>query len=643
LTGVLTLTAGSLARTQTEGAPLLVFSSDRAHDYFTQLYAVGASGTPRDLTSEAEPEELVDVHGEQLTLVRHGAHPPVEVRPIDGRSAARQLVALPSGTSFVQGGWSPDGGELALGFELFRPPAISYQVELVARSGRVLARLSDALLKPVGLDVPGGSAAASWSADGTRLAYSLGPLGEALHTIRVVDAAGRLHFSARGTRATWARAAPIVALEDEQLHADTTALYTEQGRLLHRFGGELLALSPDGRSLVLGRAHPSGAYLVTATGSSYRLGLPGTALASFAPDGRHVELAGYGGPAVVVALPSRRRVASLARYGPWLPDGSGIAVASRGGVSIVGLDGRQRRRVAFPSWDAYVDPLAVTGGGTLVVQAESAVVHQLYERLASGELRQLTQGELDHQQPAVSADGRLIADVEYQTPCGNCEPREIGVLPADGSAPTRLLDGLGSDERSPSWSPDGRLAFGSYDPSRNGIVVAAADGTNPLSIATTEGRMDVAWSPDGSLIAASSVKTPDAPGGAGIIVMAPDGSGARSLTEPTDSDGLFPASPTWSPDSGRIAFLRKNGIYTVARDGSDPQLVLAMPRVTSVSWSPDGALLAFAACQPVPAGLEGCTNDIWTVHPDGSGITRVTHDVADDTTPTWLPASSSTR
>jgi Tol biopolymer transport system component len=65
-----------------------------------------------------------------------------------------------------------------------------------------------------------------------------------------------------------------------------------------------------------------------------------------------------------------------------------------------------------------------------------------------------------------------------------------------------------------------------------------------------------------------------------------------------------------------------------------------MRRIASVAWSPDGALIAFAA--PCQSDTVDCTHhlasDIWTVRPDGSDLRRITDNVADDATPAWLPA-----
>ena len=155
-----------------------------------------------------------------------------------------------------------------------------------------------------------------------------------------------------------------------------------------------------------------------------------------------------------------------------------------------------------------------------------------------------------------------------------------------------------------------------------------ADGSQPAELATGTGGNGPSWAPDGSAIAMSRD---------GIFVMTSDGTSARRLTEalPAGSEPSKTRAPTWSPDSTTLAFAGADGLYLVGRDGSGLHRIVATPGINSVTWSPDGALIAFAAaCQNCP---NPNLNDIWTVHPDGSDLNNVISNLADDTTPTWLP------
>jgi serine/threonine-protein kinase len=90
------------------------------------------------------------------------------------------------------------------------------------------------------------------------------------------------------------------------------------------------------------------------------------------------------------------------------------------------------------------------------------------------------------------------------------------------------------------------------------------------------------------------------------------------------------ASPSWSPDAHKIAFARNGGIWTMAVNGSAAHAITGSIGASTPAWSPDGRWIAFAATQ------DG-DSDIYTVHPDGSGLHAVTANSARDLAPQWSP------
>jgi len=84
------------------------------------------------------------------------------------------------------------------------------------------------------------------------------------------------------------------------------------------------------------------------------------------------------------------------------------------------------------------------------------------------------------------------------------------------------------------------------------------------------------------------------------------------------------ASPSFSPDGDRLAFVSDlSGIpqvWTVAVAGGWPDRVTALDdQVSAVSWSPNGAWLAFTLA---PGG--GLNEQIYVVRPDGTSLRRLT-------------------
>ena len=138
--------------------------------------------------------------------------------------------------------------------------------------------------------------------------------------------------------------------------------------------------------------------------------------------------------------------------------------------------------------------------------------------------------------------------------CDGSDSSPVGINNETEYEIRRLTDNPGID-KSPSWSPDGRIAFASSRGNENtDIYVMNASGGNLRRLTNhTSQDGDPSWSPDGRSIAFFSLRD-DSPEIAGInpeiYVMDADGDNVRRLTNHNAWDYV----PSWSPDSRFIAF-----------------------------------------------------------------------------------------
>jgi hypothetical protein len=114
-----------------------------------------------------------------------------------------------------------------------------------------------------------------------------------------------------------------------------------------------------------------------------------------------------------------------------------------------------------------------------------------------------------------------------------------------------------------------------------------------------------------------------------IDTINPDGTGETTVS--STSPSLYPA---WSPSGTRIAFAQGTRLMTMNADGSNAQTVLNWTdQVGAIDWSPNEQQLAVALLTCDSDGE--CRFDIYTLNLDGTALTDITPDVADDRNPSW--------
>ena len=224
----------------------------------------------------------------------------------------------------------------------------------------------------------------------------------------------------------------------------------------------------------------------------------------------------------------------------------------------------------------------------------------------------------------------------------------IATMNADGSG----QEIIGAGECA-SWSPDQSrfvFDFGSGDPNQPGFATALwtmnPDGSDrhPLLPAATSGfDVEPRWSPTGALITFVRIrKGVQGVQQEAVFTVRPDGTRLRQLT----SWGLAAEHPTWSPDGQQITFNDasfKPGthetIWVMRADGSDRHVLY---QGTSNSggvkpqFSPDGSQILFSCISYGSAFGNGHTEDICTIHTDGTDLTDITNTPgAFENNPSW--------
>jgi TolB protein len=190
----------------------------------------------------------------------------------------------------------------------------------------------------------------------------------------------------------------------------------------------------------------------------------------------------------------------------------------------------------------------------------------------------------------------------------------------------------------PVWSPNGkRIAFQRTQGGQTLVFVVNAKGGRPREVAACTmacaGEDSPAWSPDGSRLAIGITARA---GGESVWIVTASGHKRRRLTR-LDS-AHTDTEPAWSPDGRQLTFTRttaqpspdgRRALFVINADGKDERR-LSPWRLRAGHhpvWSPDGKRILF--CSNADQAVPNVPSNIYSIHPDRTGLTQLTHARAD--------------
>ena len=568
----------------------IVFSANRMPSVSGEIYRVDPGGRRVDLSRSPfqDREPLVSPDGRHVAFFREVERSvSVWAVGIDGRGARRISAPFSSELESYLA-WAPDSKRLAL----------------VEGVGPVSVLTLGGAQRPLGrLRFP---VQAEWSPDG-----------------RLVTVGGRRTTQFRaGGGVTWSVPAtfgPLIGWSRRGLFAAREqgwiTVYDESGRRLFKFRGSAGAWSPDGA--LLATTYRDRLVVHTAGGRVVFRGGPAAGTPAWIGSTR-VATTG----AVFDLRTGKRSASKLEPWDPRSADGLLVATTPRAGKSfalrVSRLDGAAARTYStVPGCfddgvlEAAVESVQFAGPTRSLVYSShcAEAFDNLYAVAGDGTgLRRLTNAQAEEVAPATSPDGSRIAfswALRTGLSCKGC-PVSIRTVDAGGTGQRALTSPTDEFDLSPSWSPDGsEILFSRASAISIGelmAVPAAGGDARDLGLVGSS----PAWGPERIAFLDQSQR---------LETAKPDGSDVEQVTTGAAAD------PAWSA-GGQLAYVLEPNVVVVGTGAGAKRLRLAVERIHTLAWSPDGTrfvLVAQVKGQPTP--------DVYTVGTDGTGLGRLTRNL----------------